>query len=582
MPNTDVALNDIFDKHSVSLKPPEAPLYGGALTSEPKKAKKGGAAAAASSPTLITTDNVNAALPAKKGKGPTAPLISNIAAIHRGLAPYVDASTGQISLRNLQRYLGSLVPPEHEADAMREYIRPYLKHCAEELARLQGPNAAAQLVAGAAGAEAEDALNQTSASLGNVDTQSNAGDVNDAASTVGGRSVRAASRAGTTIRAPSVHGGVGGVGSSSVAGSMASRAPSPGAGYNRHPSPSTASIGGGGANGRLFNNNTAASTAASASQAAAQQQRERERQEELFFNTGRLPYSHVVACLEELLKPHPPVSNMVPDEISGALLSARVCFLLCDPLGRGYITADSVKAMRSDQSTNEDYTFNVVQGLSRAMGILEALEAERFAMIAKKARKGKKSKKPVPMPTVRQFHMSLDEFTHLLSTDAYLPLAFLPYILKTLINGRRQEIAAVPVAFYGRSQVAHAALQRANYREKRAAEANMSRPLVIDDMTAAEIAERLERRQYPPIVSSLAAVPEHDSVSGGGATAVVVLAGGGDQSVLAEGKRESCDATAGEPAANGAADPSEAAAAPSAEGASNAPVDKQPAARSTV
>lgn len=487
LPTNDIAVNDLYAAHSISLKTPEAPFYGGALTSEVKKASP-----RATSTVELTTANIGtaAANSTKKKKGPTATLISNISAIHRGLAPYVNNSDSQIALKDLVRYLSTLVPPEYEATATTEYIRPFVRKIYDDLLRLQQMGSGIA-VAGGAGAEAEEILNQTTTSA-TTETTSNAEAGDGTASTTGVRSHRAASRAGT-IRAQSVIGG-------DIVGSRAASPSSTTVGRNVSPVAFSLGRTGGGANNP-------------ASQQSQQQLKvQQQRQEDAFFETTKMPYAHVIASFESLLKPSAPVSNVIPDDVSGAILSARICFLLCDPQRRGYITKEAIKAMRSDLTTTEDFNFNVVQGLVRGMAIVEKLEEERFVMLAKKQRKGKKSKKAPPMPTVRQFHISLDEFTHLLSSDAYIALAFLPYIIKTLMNGVRDSVAADPVTFYGKSQVAFQALQRANYREKIAAEANLRTNLTLETMTADEIQAAIAKREYPIVASPLAHAGNNDTL----------------------------------------------------------------------
>eukprot|EP00656_Telonema_subtile_P025500 TRINITY_DN27572_c0_g1_i1.p1 TRINITY_DN27572_c0_g1~~TRINITY_DN27572_c0_g1_i1.p1 ORF type:complete len:108 (-),score=18.67 TRINITY_DN27572_c0_g1_i1:28-351(-) len=76
----------------------------------------------------------------------------------------------------------------------------------------------------------------------------------------------------------------------------------------------------------------------------------------------------------------------------------------------------------------------------RGFELIGALEEERYIAIAKKKKKGKKKKLTGAdvLPTIRQFHMSCDEFAHLIATDGCVVQSFLPYIIKTAMNGVRE------------------------------------------------------------------------------------------------------------------------------------------------
>eukprot|EP00658_Telonema_sp_P-2_P053732 TRINITY_DN4237_c0_g1_i1.p1 TRINITY_DN4237_c0_g1~~TRINITY_DN4237_c0_g1_i1.p1 ORF type:complete len:466 (+),score=103.41 TRINITY_DN4237_c0_g1_i1:168-1400(+) len=170
----------------------------------------------------------------------------------------------------------------------------------------------------------------------------------------------------------------------------------------------------------------------------------------------------------------------------GANVSARICFDLVDCPKRGYVIRNTVIARRddrSDASCNKDdsaidYNFTVAQGLMRGFELIGALEEERYIAIAKKKKKGKKKKLTGAdvLPTIRQFHMSCDEFAHLIATDGCVVQSFLPYIIKTAMNGVRETYLAAGTStrFFGKSQVSANAIRKTEKRTNEAAAAVLS------------------------------------------------------------------------------------------------------------
>eukprot|EP00658_Telonema_sp_P-2_P053734 TRINITY_DN4237_c0_g2_i2.p1 TRINITY_DN4237_c0_g2~~TRINITY_DN4237_c0_g2_i2.p1 ORF type:complete len:119 (-),score=25.63 TRINITY_DN4237_c0_g2_i2:89-445(-) len=75
-----------------------------------------------------------------------------------------------------------------------------------------------------------------------------------------------------------------------------------------------------------------------------------------------------------------------------------------------------------------------------------------------------------------RFHMSCDEFAHLIATDGCVVQSFLPYIIKTAMNGVRETYLAAGTStrFFGKSQVSANAIRKTEKRTNEAAAAVLS------------------------------------------------------------------------------------------------------------
>ena len=141
---------------------------------------------------------------------------------------------------------------------------------------------------------------------------------------------------------------------------------------------------------------------------------------------GYLSYEDILGGLDELLNG------------KYAEKTAQACFSLCDTTKSKYILKDVIKGIRpretadgqlEDQNAESPHlTYLVVKAVLRAFEHVAIAEEERVRAAQSKGRKKKKNQ-PLVMPSKRQFHISLKEFTELLQKDPYLVVAFLPYAM---------------------------------------------------------------------------------------------------------------------------------------------------------
>lgn len=492
-------------------------------------ASRGGSAGATRRPSLkkkankISLPNPFESLPEVRKK----PLPSNLVALHRALYPKVinrpdytggissnshnpirltpadgsDSSPNslKICLQDVLDYLASLMPPEFAEGAAEAYLRPWLKAVA----------VAAGCGGGDASAEAMSTIAATPPPPSSAGNRSFApsptrfglqggSNADFLAETDGGRGRSAGSNITNTANA--LDGGT----------------------YRPPNSARSNTVHSARRNSRTSTLSDRALPQVGGSH--IQQLLQRQRQRIAYFHETYIPYSALLEAFIELVEPPLPIEEQPkgfgspvgeddesnPDaaykrellknyneDNCGANVSARICFDLVDFPKRGYIIRSSVVARRDDRlgaaaaaasafspsATPEeqhavDYNFAVAQGVMRGFELIGALEEERYIAIAKKKKKGKKKKLTGAevLPNIHQFHMSCDEFAHLLAVDGFLVQSFLPYIIKTAMNGVRDSYLAAGTAnrYFGKSQVSANAIRKTEKRTNEAAAAVLS------------------------------------------------------------------------------------------------------------